>query len=80
MKRHRCAIEISGDPYRLDMEPQWTRLARKRGIPFVISTDAHSIYDLENLYFGIHQARRAGVRKREVLNALSLRQFQKAIA
>ena len=40
-----AAIEISADPHRLDMEPQWTREARKRHIKFVISTDAHSISD-----------------------------------
>ncbi|MFY9574538.1 MAG: DNA polymerase/3'-5' exonuclease PolX, partial [Blastocatellia bacterium] len=56
-----AAIEISGDPHRLDMEPRWTKEARKRGIKFVISTDAHSISDLENLKFGIGLARRAMV-------------------
>ena len=37
-----AAIEINGDPYRLDMEPRWVREARKRKIKFVISVDAHS--------------------------------------
>src|SRR5262249_11306840 len=37
----RAAIEVNGDPYRLDMEPKWLREARKRKIKFVISTDAH---------------------------------------
>jgi DNA polymerase (family 10) len=38
-----AAIEINGDPYRLDLEPRWVREARKRKIKFVISTDAHSV-------------------------------------
>ena len=38
----RAAVEVNGDPHRLDMEPRWIREARKRGIRFVISTDAHS--------------------------------------
>src|SRR5205807_8282882 len=44
-----AAIEISGDPHRLDLEPRWIKEARKRRIKFVISTDAHSISDLNNL-------------------------------
>src|SRR6185503_17935540 len=39
----RAAIEVNGDPHRLDLEPQWIREARIRGIPFVVSSDAHSV-------------------------------------
>jgi DNA polymerase (family 10) len=74
-----AAIEISGDPHRLDMEPQWTREARKRNIKFVVSTDAHSISDLENLRFGIGIARRAGVRRGEVLNTLGSKAFLNSV-
>jgi DNA polymerase (family 10) len=74
-----AAIEISGDPHRLDMEPNWTREARKRGAKFVISTDAHSVSELENLRFGIGLARRAGVTRREVLNTQGAKAFQKAV-
>jgi DNA polymerase (family 10) len=74
-----AAIEISGDPHRLDLEPYWTTKARRRDIKFVISTDAHSISDLENLRFGIGIARRAGVRKNEVLNTLAVTPFQDAV-
>jgi DNA polymerase (family X) len=75
-----AAIEISGDPHRLDLEPRWIREARKRPIKFVISTDAHSISDLHNLKFGIGIARRGGVRRGEVLNTLSLKDFKRAVA
>lgn len=74
-----AAIEISGDPHRLDMEPRWTREARKRNIRFVISTDAHSTSDLENLKFGIGLARRAGVRRGEVLNSMGARDFMNTV-
>ena len=42
----RAAIEINGDPHRLDLEPRWIRAARERGIRFVVSTDAHAIGEL----------------------------------
>ena len=75
----RAAIEINGDPYRLDMEPRWIREARKRKIKFVISVDAHSMNALNNVRYGVGIARRGWVRKGEVLNALGVKAFQKAV-
>jgi DNA polymerase (family 10) len=76
----RAAIEINGDPYRLDLPPEWARRARQLGLAFVISTDAHSTSDLENLPYGIAMARRAGIRKREVLNVMDVGDFAAAVA
>lgn len=75
----RAAIEINGDPYRLDLAPEHVRRARARGIRFVISTDAHSIANLHNLRFGVHTARRGWLRKHEVLNALPVDDFLRAV-
>lgn len=75
----RAAIEINGSPYRLDLPPEWVRAARRRGIKFVISTDAHSTAEFANLAFGVAMARRAGVRRSEVLNAGSVAQFRAAV-
>lgn len=75
----RAAVEINGDPHRLDMEPRWVREARKRKIKFVISVDAHSMNALHNVKYGVGIARRGWVRKGEVLNALGVKAFQKAV-
>ena len=75
----KAAIEINGDPYRLDLEPRWVREARKRKIKFVISVDAHSTGALNNVKFGVAMARRGWVRKGEVLNALPANGFVKAV-
>ncbi len=75
----RAAVEINGDPYRLDMEPRWLREARKRKIKFVISVDAHSMGALNNVKFGVGIARRAWIRRAEVLNTLGVKAFQKAV-
>ena len=75
----RAAVEINGDPHRLDMEPRWIREARKRDIRFVISTDAHSVKALENVRWGIDMARRGWVRKSEVLNTLGVDAFREAV-
>ncbi|HEV2904769.1 MAG TPA: PHP domain-containing protein, partial [Pyrinomonadaceae bacterium] len=75
----RAAIEVNGDPFRLDMEPRWIREARKRKIKFVISVDAHSTGALNNLKYGVGIARRGWVRRAEVLNTLTVKGFQKAV-
>ena len=38
----RGAVEVNGDPQRLELEPRWLRAATARGIPVVLSVDAHS--------------------------------------
>jgi DNA polymerase (family 10) len=66
----RVAVEVNGDPHRLDMEPRHLRMARERGIPVVLSTDAHSVAGLANLPYAVMMARRAWVSRSEVLNTL----------
>ncbi len=75
----RAAIEVNGDPNRLDMEARWIREARKRKIKFVISVDAHSTGALNNLKYGVGMARRGWLKRGEVLNTFSASAFQKAV-
>jgi len=75
----RVAIEINADPHRLDLPPRWVRAARERGIPLVVSVDAHSVGGLSVLPFGIGIARRAGVRRAEVLNTRGVEEFSDAV-
>jgi DNA polymerase (family 10) len=73
------AIEINGDPHRLDLEPRWIREARRRGVRFVISSDAHSTGALGNFRWGVDMARRGWVGRGEVLNALPAEEFRTAV-
>ena len=75
----RCAIEVNGDPRRLDLEPAWIRAARERGIKFIVSTDAHSTGALKYLPYGIFTARRGWLTRDEVLNTLDAENFIKAV-
>ena len=43
--------------------------ARKRGVPIVISTDAHRAEGLDLMSYGVEQARRAWLSPADVLNA-----------
>jgi DNA polymerase (family 10) len=75
----RCAIEVNGDPHRLDLEPDWIRAARTRGIKFIVSTDAHSIGGLGSLHYGVSTARRGWLTRDEVLNTLDTEDFMRAV-
>jgi len=75
----RAAIEVNGDPRRLDLEPRWIRAARERGIKFVVSTDAHSLRNLENLPYGIAMARRGWLSRNDILNTLPVEDFRNAV-
>jgi len=75
----KVAVEVNGDPHRLDMEPRWIRKARERGLRFVISTDAHSMRALRNVRYGVAMARRGWVRKGEVLNTQGVDAFRRAV-
>ena len=75
----RAAIEVNGDPRRLDLEPRWIRAARERGIKFIISTDAHSIRSLRYLRHGVSMARRGWLTRDEVLNTMNAGDFRKAV-
>jgi DNA polymerase (family X) len=75
----RAAIEVNGDPRRLDLEPRWIRAARQRGIKFVVSTDAHSIKNLQNLPYGVAMARRGWLSCDDILNTLPVEDFMHAV-
>jgi DNA polymerase (family 10) len=74
-----AAIEINGDPYRLDLDPVNARKATARGIKFVLSCDAHSTRALDAVRFAVAMARRARIRRRDVLNALPPDELAEAI-
>ena len=75
----RAAIELNGSPHRMDLPVEGIRAARRRGIKFVVSTDAHSTAELANLTFAVALARRAGVRRNEVLNTLPADEFAERV-
>ncbi len=75
----RVAIEVNGNPNRLDMEPRWQHEALRRGLRFVVSTDAHSTAELHNLRYGIDMARRGLLTARDVLNTRSVDEFRQAV-
>jgi DNA polymerase (family 10) len=74
-----AAIEINGDPRRLDLDPERARRALARGARFVLSSDAHSTAALANVEYAVAMARRARLRRTDVLNALPADEFSRAV-
>ena len=74
-----AAIEINGDPHRLDLDPVRARQARLRGIKFVLSTDAHATHQLDYIENAVAMARRARLRKSDILNTLPVDELVEAV-
>jgi DNA polymerase (family 10) len=64
------AVEINASPSRLDLNDLHARRAKDLGIPVTISTDAHTIPQLEYMRYGVAVARRAWLARADVLNTL----------
>lgn len=77
---HRKLLELNANPARLDLHDVHCAAAKSHGIPIVINTDAHSIDGLDCMRYGILQARRAGLTKKDVANTRTWTQLKKLIA
>jgi DNA polymerase (family 10) len=74
------ALEINASTYRLDLKDQHARLARDVGAVVGICTDAHGIERLDQMLYGVMTARRAGLRKSDVLNTWTVRKIEQFVA
>jgi DNA polymerase (family X) len=67
-----CFLEVNASPERLDLRDQHIRLAKDIGLKLVISTDSHRASSLNNMKYGVYQARRGWADKSTILNTLPL--------
>lgn len=73
-------IELNANPWRLDMDWRWWKLAQEKGVKTSINPDAHSTRGLQDLYFGIRSARKGWLRKETVVNTQPLGVIEKTLA
>lgn len=66
------ALEIDGQPSRLDLPSPLARRAREFGVTFTCDSDAHGADQLANIAYAVGQARRAWLDPGDVLNARDL--------
>jgi DNA polymerase (family 10) len=74
-----CIMEVNAHPDRLDLTDTDCILAKEMGVKVVISTDAHSMNDLDLMRFGVWQGRRGWLEKDDVLNTLPLDELRKSV-
>jgi DNA polymerase (family 10) len=68
-----CFLELNAHPERLDLLDTHCQMARDEGVLVAISSDAHSTQDFGNLRYGVGQARRGWLEKKDVLNTRPLK-------
>ena len=72
-------IEINADPMRLDLPDTLVRDAVKLGVKLTLGTDTHSIDMMDNMKYGVNVARRGWVETKNMINCLSLVEFEKEL-
>lgn len=68
-------LEINGYPNRLDLKDDYIKTAKDYGIKFMINTDSHTKNQMHLMEYGIFQARRGWLEKKDVLNTLTLNEL-----
>ena len=73
-------IEINSHPSRLDLDWRMCMYAKSKGVTIAINPDAHVVDGLRDVRFGVGIARKGWLEKKNVLNAMSLREVEKVLA
>lgn len=76
----RTIIELNCNPWRLDMDWRWWKRARDLNVLTSINPDAHATDQLQFLAYGARVARKGWLRRRDVLNCLTLEEVQNWLA
>ena len=69
-------LEINGSPSRLDLDPEFVRMAKKAGVLLAVNTDAHDIGLFARRQSGLNVARRGWLTKAEVINTYTLEKLR----
>ena len=75
-KAKKIALELNAHPERLDLLDIYCQMAKQEGVLVSINSDAHSTYEFGMLRFGVGQARRGWLEKKDVLNTRSLKELR----
>jgi len=65
-------IELNANPWRLDLDWRWWKLAKEKGVKCSINPDAHSTRGLQDVFYGMRIARKGWLTRADVVNCLPL--------
>jgi DNA polymerase (family 10) len=74
------AMEVSSNPYRLDLKDVHCKMAVEAGVKLVINTDSHKLHQLDYMPFGVATAGRGWATKADVLNTWPLAKLKTWLA
>ncbi len=72
-------IELNANAWRLDMDWRWWHLAKEKGVKCAINPDAHRTEGLQDLWFGVSQARKGWLTRADVVNCLPLGKIEEVL-
>jgi DNA polymerase (family 10) len=73
-------IELNANPWRLDLDWRWWKLAKEKGVKCSINPDAHSTRGLQDVFYGTRIARKGWLTRSDVVNCLPLGRIEAALA
>ena len=76
-KKTNTALEINGQPNRMDLNDDMAMLARKKGVKLVLGSDGHATSDFEYIQLSVFIAKRAWCKKEDILNTYSWDEIEK---
>ncbi len=65
-------LEINSSPDRLDLKDTNIRKAKQVGVKMIINTDSHQKEQMDQMEYGISQARRGWAEKEDIINTFSV--------
>lgn len=75
--KHNVALEINSFPDRLDLKDVLVKEALNYNVKFAIDTDSHRLSHMENMKYGVAVARRGWAQKKDIINAMNLKDLKK---
>lgn len=75
--KHKKSLELNSNPYRLDLDWRYARIAQQKKIPIGVFPDAHSMHGISDIRWGVLMARKAGLTKADIVNAKGLSEMEK---
>jgi DNA polymerase (family X) len=75
-KERGCFLEINASPDRLDLHDAHAKMAGELGLKLAISTDAHTTGELDNIRYGVDQARRGWLGPDAIINTRNWRDLK----
>jgi DNA polymerase (family X) len=74
-----CAIEVNGQPDRLDLDEWHVKLAKEMGVTLVLSTDAHAPAEFGFMRYAVDQARRGWLEPGDIVNTRGVEQAKASL-